>query len=125
LLCQNPDQSTLAESMIRQILGGRYEIIIKLGQGNFSTTFKLWIGVAMCVVKHFLPQTTDPLILRWRDFYSKMKKVLSRLGTHDPTIWLTEEDQQFYLVLEFEGHDLSREITPGNSSLRIPYCRIS
>jgi len=32
------DQNTLASLMIGKILAGRYEII-KLGQGNFSTTF--------------------------------------------------------------------------------------
>jgi len=49
-----------------------------------------------------------------RLLFENEAKVLSRLGTHQIPRLLAhfEEDQQFYLVLEFvEGHDLSREIT--------------
>lgn len=111
--------------MIGKILAGRYEIIIKLGQGNFSTTFlavdRQLPGHSLCVVKHFLPQATDPLILEMaRLLFENEAKVLSRLGTHDRIPRLLahfEEDREFYLVLEFvEGHDLSREITPGKQS---------
>ena len=108
--------------MIGKILGGRYKIITKLGQGNFSTTF-LAVDMQLpnnpqCVVKHLLPQTTDPLILEMaRILFDNEAKVLNRLGTHDQIPRLLahfEEDQEFYLVQEFiEGHDLSREITPG------------
>ena len=108
--------------MIGKILGGRYKIATKLGQGNFSTTF-LAIDMQLpnnpqCVVKHLLPQTTDPLILEMaRILFDNEAKVLNRLGTHDRIPRLLahfEEDREFYLVQEFiEGHDLSHEITPG------------
>lgn len=108
--------------MIGKILGGRYKIITKLGQGNFSTTF-LAVDMQLpnnpqCVVKHLLPQTTDPAILEMaRILFDNEAKVLNRLGTHDQIPRLLahfEEDQEFYLVQEFiEGHDLSHEITPG------------
>lgn len=108
--------------MIGKILGGRYQITTRLGQGNFSTTF-LAVDMQLpnnpqCVVKHLLPQTTDPLILEMaRILFDNEAKVLNRLGTHDQIPRLLahfEEDQEFYLVQEFiEGHDLSREITPG------------
>lgn len=108
--------------MIGKILSGRYEIIIKLGKGNFSTTFlavdRHLPNNPMCVIKQFLPQATDPLILEMaRLLFENEAKILNQLKTHDRIPRLLahfEEDREFYQVLEFvPGHDLSREVTPG------------
>ena len=109
--------------MIGTILDGRYEIIGKLGEGAFGTTY-LAIDLKLpdkdqCVVKHFSPKSTDPNTLHHaRRLFETEAKVLNRLGSHDRIPRLLahfEEDENFYLVEEFvAGHDLSREINPNN-----------
>jgi eukaryotic-like serine/threonine-protein kinase len=109
--------------MIGTILDGRYEIIGKLGEGAFGTTY-LAIDLKLpdkdqCVVKHFSPRSTDPNTLHHaRRLFETEAKVLNRLGSHDRIPRLLahfEEDENFYLVEEFvAGHDLSREINPNN-----------
>ena len=106
--------------MIGKILAGRYEIINKLGQGAFGTTY-LAIDRKLpdkdkCVVKHFSPQAKDPYNLSHaRRLFETEAKVLNRLGNHEQIPRLLahfEEDTQFYLVQEYvAGHDLSSEIT--------------
>ncbi|MDJ0798926.1 MAG: protein kinase [Calothrix sp. MO_167.B12] len=106
--------------MIGKILDGRYEIIRKLGQGAFGTTYlaidRKLPDKDQCVVKHFSPQSTDSNTLSHaRRLFETEAKVLNRLGNHNQIPRLLahfEEEQQFYLVEEYvEGHDLSREIT--------------
>ena len=109
--------------MIGKILDGRYEIIGKLGEGAFGTTYlaidRKLPDKDQCVVKHFSPKATDPNTLyHARRLFETEAKVLNRLGNHDRIPRLLahfEEDQKFYLVEEFvDGYDLSREINPHN-----------
>ncbi len=109
--------------MISKILDGRYEIISKLGEGAFGTTYlaidRKLPDQAQCVVKHFSPKSTDPNTLSHaRRLFENEAKVLNRLGSHDQIPRLLahfEEDQKFYLVQELVvGHDLSCEINQNN-----------
>ena len=105
--------------MIGKILDRRYEIISKLGQGSFGTTY-LAIDRKLpdrdrCVVKHFSPLATDTnSLFHARRLFETEAKTLNRLGNHNQIPRLLahfEEDQQFYLVQEYvAGNDLSSEI---------------
>lgn len=105
--------------MIGKILDGRYEIISKLGEGGFGTTYlaidRKLPDKDQCVVKHLSPIATDSnTLFHARRLFETEAKVLNRLGSHDRVPRLLahfEEDQEFYLVQEFiAGYDLSREI---------------
>lgn len=105
--------------MIGKILAGRYQIISKLGEGGFGTTYlaidRKLPDKDQCVVKHFSPKATDLNTLSHaRRLFETEAKVLNRLGNHDRVPRLLahfEEDQNFYLVQEFiPGYDLSHEI---------------
>ncbi|TBR58943.1 serine/threonine protein kinase [Westiellopsis prolifica IICB1] len=107
--------------MIGKILDSRYEVISKLGQGAFGTTYlaidRKLPDKDQCVVKHFSPRATDPATLELaRRLFETEAKVLNRLGSHDRIPRLLahfEQEQQFYLVEEFiAGHDLSFEFIP-------------
>ncbi|MBC1279988.1 serine/threonine protein kinase, partial [Nostoc sp. UCD121] len=107
--------------MIGKILAGRYEIISKLGEGGFGTTYlaidRKLPDKDQCVVKHFSPKATDlNTLFHARRLFETEAKVLNRLGNHDRVPRLLahfEEDQKFYLVQEFiAGYDLSHEINP-------------
>ncbi|AFZ02624.1 serine/threonine-protein kinase [Calothrix sp. PCC 6303] len=108
--------------MIGKILDGRYQIISKLGQGGFGTTFlaidKKLPNNDQCVVKLFSPQVDDPDSLHEaRRLFNNEAIVLNTLGSHDQIPRLLahfEEDEQFYLVEEFvSGEELTHEINPG------------
>ncbi|MCC5631378.1 protein kinase [Nostoc sphaeroides CHAB 2801] len=105
--------------IIGKILAGRYEIISKLGEGGFGTTYlaidRKLPDQDQCVVKHFSPKGTDlNTLFHARRLFETEAKVLNRLGNHDRVPRLLahfEEDQNFYLVQEFiPGYDLSHEI---------------
>jgi eukaryotic-like serine/threonine-protein kinase len=109
--------------MIGKILDGRYQIVSKLGQGGFGTTFlaidKKLPNNDQCVVKLFSPQIDDPDSLHEaRRLFNNEAIVLNTLGSHDQIPRLLahfEEDEQFYLVEEFvSGEELTHEINPGN-----------
>ncbi len=104
-----------------QTLGGRYKILVQLGQGGFGTTFiaqdQHLPGNQQCVVKQLKPQATDPFTLQMaRRLFDTEAKVLHQLGSHDqiPQLFAYfEENQEFYLVQELiEGDDLSKELIP-------------
>ncbi|HBE19530.1 MAG TPA: protein kinase [Cyanobacteria bacterium UBA11149] len=108
---------------IGEIIGGRYQIIRRLGEGGFGTTFvaqdKHLPGDEYCVVKQLKPQANDPATLQIaRRLFETEAKILNQLGTHNqiPQLYAYfEEDREFYLVQEFiEGEDLSHEIIPAN-----------
>lgn len=110
--------------VIGQKLGGHYQIISALGGGGFGQTYlaqdKYLPGEPLCVVKQLKPLANDPQSLQTaRRLFDNEAKVLYQLGNHDriPRLFAYfEENQEFYLVQEFiEGHDLSQELTPGNS----------
>jgi len=89
--------------MIGKILGGRYEIISRLGRGAFGTTFlavdRHLPDNDQCVVKQLKPQATDPLTLQVaRPLFDNEAKALNRLGTHAQIPRLLahfEEEQEF------------------------------
>jgi eukaryotic-like serine/threonine-protein kinase len=108
--------------MIGKILDGRYQIISKLGQGGFGTTYlaidKKLPNNDQCVVKLFTPQVDDPDSLHEaRRLFNNEAIVLNTLGSHSQIPRLMshfEDEEHFYLVEEFiAGEDLSHEINPG------------
>jgi eukaryotic-like serine/threonine-protein kinase len=119
----NADESnTFVSQMIGKILDGRYQIVSKLGQGGFGTTYlaidKKLPNNDQCVVKLFTPQVNDPDSLHEaRRLFNNEAIVLNTLGSHDQIPRLLshfEDEEHFYLVEEFvAGEDLSHEITPG------------
>ena len=97
----------------------RYQILSKLGEGGFGTTFlakDLHLpGDRVCVVKQLKPQTIDSLTWKTaKRLFDTEAQTLYRLGNHPqiPQLFAYfEEDRQFYLVEEYiEGHSLAREI---------------
>ncbi len=105
--------------MTNPLLGGRYQIIRRLGGGGFGQTFlaedQHLPGRPFCVVKHLQPKTNHPeaLAAAQRLFESEAT-VLHELGHHSQIPRLTahfQENQEFYLVQEFiQGTVLSQEL---------------
>ncbi|PSB63801.1 hypothetical protein C7B61_12935, partial [filamentous cyanobacterium CCP1] len=110
-----------------QVVGERYKIIRRIGNGAFGYTYLAedihmpGVGASnLCVVKQLHPQQTDPNSLEIaRRLFNSEAVVLSKLGSHPQIPYLSayfEEGQEFYLVQEYiEGHDLSHEIQPGKT----------
>lgn len=104
--------------MIGKTIGGRYEIVDKLGEQAFGETYrakdKLQLNHPLCVVKRLKPENVNPTLLQ---VFEQEAKILQKLGKHDQIPRLLayfDENQEFYLVQEFtEGHDLSQELPPG------------
>jgi tetratricopeptide (TPR) repeat protein/tRNA A-37 threonylcarbamoyl transferase component Bud32 len=110
------------DTLLGQILGGRYKIINSLGGGAFGQTYiaeDLQLpDHPRCVVKQLKPQTKDEQTLKIaRRLFDTEATVLHRLGSHDQIPRLLahfEEKQEFYLVQDcIEGQPLSQEIQPG------------
>lgn len=110
------------DTLLGQILGGRYKIISSLGGGAFGQTYiaqDLQLpDLPRCVVKQLKPQAKDELTLKTaRRLFDTEATVLHRLGSHDQIPRLLahfEEQQEFYLVQDcIEGEPLSQEIQPG------------
>jgi serine/threonine protein kinase/Tfp pilus assembly protein PilF len=103
-------------------LGGRYQIINKLGAGGFGRTFlaeDLHLpGHPQCVVKQLKPQTSEPETLAMaRRLFDTEAEVLYQLGNHDQIPRLLahfEDNEEFYLAQEFiEGEPLTKEFAKG------------
>jgi serine/threonine protein kinase len=103
-------------------LGGRYQIINKLGAGGFGRTFlaeDLHLpGHPQCVVKQLKPQTSQPETLAMaRRLFDTEAEVLYQLGNHDQIPRLLahfEDNEEFYLAQEFiEGEPLTKEFAKG------------
>ncbi|NEQ50615.1 MAG: serine/threonine protein kinase [Leptolyngbya sp. SIO3F4] len=108
-----------------QPLGGRYQIVDKLGEGGFGQTFKAQDlhlpGHPICVVKQLNPQVDNAEGLQVaRRLFDTEANVLYQLGSHPQIPHLLahfEENNEFYLAQELiEGHSLADEfeITPWN-----------
>jgi tetratricopeptide (TPR) repeat protein len=105
--------------MTNPLLGGRYQIIRRLGGGGFGQTFlaedQHLPGRPFCVVKHLQPKANHPeaLAASQRLFESEAT-VLHELGHHSQIPRLTahfQENHEFYLVQEFiQGTVLSQEL---------------
>ena len=101
-------------------LGGRYQVIEKLGAGGFGQTFVAQDihlpGHPRCVLKKLKPQVTDEESLQTaRRLFDTEAQVLYQLGNHDQIPRLLahfEENEEFYLAQEFiEGKPLSDELS--------------
>ncbi|WP_292742989.1 serine/threonine-protein kinase [Nostoc sp. NMS4] len=110
-------------SLNKKTLRNRFEIIKHLGSGGSGDTY-LAIdldlpGQPHCVVKHFHPKDSNPVILPIaKKLFDREAEVLYQLGNdHDqiPRLFAHfDEDGDFYLVQEFiDGHALTQEILPG------------
>lgn len=109
--------------MLRQIVGGRYQIISHLGGGGFGTTFvaedRHLPGNPRCVVKQLKPKAVDSstALEAARRLFDREADVLYKLGSHPqiPRLFAHfEEDKEFYLVQELiEGHELRQELLAG------------
>lgn len=107
---------------MRQVLGGRYQIIRILGKGGFGETYLArdqHCQEQICVVKKLVLGTDDPSMLQIaRRLFAEEAKALYKLGRHEQIPQLLadfEENQEFFLVQEFiDGCDLDHEIRSGN-----------
>ncbi|MGF1489309.1 MAG: tetratricopeptide repeat protein [Prochloraceae cyanobacterium] len=102
----------------------RYQILSKLGEGGFGTTFlakDLYLpGRRVCVVKQLKSQAADSIT--WttaKRLFDTEAQTLDRLGNHPqiPELFAYfEEDRQFYLVEEYiPGQSLTAEIAADRS----------
>lgn len=101
-------------------LGGRYQIVDRLGAGGFGETYRAkdmhLPGQPLCVVKKLQPQVEDAESLQVaRRLFDTEAEVLYQLGSHPqiPALLAHFEDKgDFYLAQELiEGHDLAKELT--------------
>ncbi|MDF5706721.1 MAG: protein kinase [Nostoc sp. S4] len=104
-----------------QTIGGHYQILTQLGQGEFGTTFLAQdmqtVGNPQCIIKHFKPLSTDAYTFsEAKRLFDEEVIILQTLGKHEQIPQLLahfQENQEFYLVQEFiPGHDISQEIPP-------------
>jgi WD40 repeat protein len=109
--------------MPRKLLAGRYLIVECLGNGGFGSTYlaedQHLPNRPHCVVKQFQFESVNPDTLESaKRLFETEANTLNQLGRQSDQIpqlfAYFEEDQEFYLVLEFmEGDDLSHELVPG------------
>jgi eukaryotic-like serine/threonine-protein kinase len=100
------------------LLNQRFDIIRELGSGGFATTYLAsdrQSGQAKCAVKQLQPKFNSPSV--WASAKERLATeamVLQWLGKHPQIpefIGHFEENQQFYLVLEFiEGEEFEQEV---------------
>ncbi|MEM9276318.1 MAG: serine/threonine-protein kinase, partial [Cyanobacteria bacterium P01_F01_bin.143] len=101
------------------IIGQKYQIVQELGSGGFATTYlaidTLSEDNRKSVIKQLQPRFNSPSI--WENAKLRLETegaVLRKLGQHAQIPQLLEhfeENEQFYLVLEFlNGSDFSQEI---------------
>ena len=106
------------------ILRQHYKIIgSPLGSGNFGDTYLAedldLPGNPKCVVKHLSPKNLAPgLLPAARKLFDREAETLYKLGKDSdqiPKLFAHfQEETEFYLVQEYiEGHDISKELTPG------------
>lgn len=103
------------------ILRDRYQIIAKLGQGGFATTYTASDDLenSVCVVKEILPpQSSDRRVLdeakRQFEKEAKALKSLDKCPRVPKLIDRFEQNEKFYLIQEYiEGEPLSKEIGGG------------
>ncbi|WP_228040189.1 tetratricopeptide repeat protein [Nodosilinea sp. LEGE 07088] len=108
--------------MDQTLLGGRYQVIRRLGSGGFSRTFLVndvhLPNHPRCVIKQLKVQDKDTGTLDMaRRLFDTEARVLYQLGSHPQIPALMahfEEDQEFYLAQEYiEGSRLSRHVEEG------------
>jgi serine/threonine protein kinase len=108
--------------MEQTLLGGRYQIVRRLGSGGFSRTFLVsdlhLPNHPRCVIKQLKVQDKDTGTLDMaRRLFDTEARVLYQLGSHPQIPALLahfEEDQEFYLAQEYiEGSRLNRQVEAG------------
>jgi serine/threonine protein kinase len=108
--------------MEKNLLGGRYQVLKRLGSGGFSRTFLVsdlhLPNHPKCVIKQLKIQDKDTGTLDMaRRLFDTEAQVLYRLGSHPqiPTLLAHfEESREFYLAQEYiEGSRLNRQIEEG------------
>jgi serine/threonine protein kinase len=108
--------------MEKTLLGGRYQVLRRLGSGGFSRTFLVsdlhLPNHPKCVIKQLKLQDKDTGTLEMaRRLFDTEAQVLYRLGSHPqiPTLLAHfEEHREFYLAQEYiEGSRLNRQIEEG------------
>ncbi len=112
----------MLSSMEQALLGGRYQVVRRLGSGGFSRTF-LVTDIHLpnhprCVIKQLKVQDKDTGTLDMaRRLFDTEARVLYQLGNHPQIPALMahfEEDQEFYLAQEYiEGSRLNRQVEEG------------
>ena len=112
------------------ILAERYEVIRPLAQGGFGKTFlacdRHLPNHPHCVVKQFLPNTTDTNTLQAaKRLFDLEAQTLYKLGTHPqiPTLLAHfEQSEEFYLVQEYiPGESLQSELKEKSKANRTVY----
>ncbi|WOD38322.1 serine/threonine-protein kinase [Nodosilinea sp. E11] len=108
--------------MEQTLLGGRYQVVRRLGSGGFSRTFLVsdlhLPNHPRCVIKQLKVQDKDTGTLDMaRRLFDTEARVLYQLGNHPQIPALLahfEEDQEFYLAQEYiEGSRLNRQVEEG------------
>ena len=112
----------MLSSMEQTLLGGRYQVVRRLGSGGFSRTF-LVTDIHLpnhprCVIKQLKVQDKDTGTLDMaRRLFDTEARVLYQLGNHPQIPALMahfEEGQEFYLAQEYiEGSRLNRQVEEG------------
>jgi len=108
-------------SASQKVVGGHYQILHKLGEGGFGTTFLAEDSQRLnsrLVVKQLDYTSNDPeKQKKVEELFQREAETLLKLGDHDQIPYLDayfQENQKFYLVQELiEGHQLSEELSPG------------
>ncbi len=105
--------------IIGKMIGSRYKIVYSLGSGGFGHVYLAQDQISSdgcwCAIKQLRPSIFSGMGLEEaRERFSIEAEVLRKIGEHDRIPKLLnyiEEDQQFYLVLEFiDGYKLEEEI---------------
>ena len=115
-------KTTVLSGMEHTLLGGRYQVIRRLGSGGFSRTFLVCDlhlpNHPKCVIKQLKVQDKDTGTLDMaRRMFDTEARVLYQLGSHPqiPTLLAHfEENQEFYLAQEYiEGSRLNSQVEEG------------
>ena len=110
--------------MEQELLGGRYQIVRRLGSGGFSRTFLVsdlhLPNHPQCVIKQLtLPNQDTGTLEMARRLFDTEARVLYQLSHHPqvPTLLAHfEENREFYLAQEYiEGKPLNRLIREGQT----------
>ncbi len=115
------NRANTTEEKTNPLLGGRYNIIDRIGAGGFGQTFLAEDtqrpGNPFCVVKQLMPSMNEQFMQLARRLFNAEAEALEKLGRYDQIPHLLayfEQDRQFYLVEEFiRGHPLSKELISG------------
>lgn len=109
--------------MLGEIIKGKYQVVQILSSSSYCQTY-LVQDISLnepqaCIIKHLLPasgQTTSSLS-SLRRLFTREVAALEKLGAYPQVPQLIEyfeENQQFYLVLEYiAGEPLSKQLLPG------------